>query len=246
MKRCKLPFGKVLEKCKVYVKLKVFHIPDVYHDLGKIFRTEDIRSVLDVGAYKGGFSRRVLNLYRGATVHAFEPNPEAFNELKANMLGNSEFYVYNLAVSSHTGTLNLNINRNPATSSALLESQHGRRYFAKFLETIKCMEVEAVTLDQWSESSLNKAVDFIKVDVQGLDLEVLKGAQRLLETSVKAVLVEVQFIKLYDECFNYYELFSFLEERGYQLFQVYDLRSSSEGRLLWGDALFVRPEFIKN
>jgi len=93
-------------------------------------------------------------------------------------------------------------------------------------------EVETVALSRLDSYGLHGA-DFINMDVQGYELEVLKGGEETLR-SVKMVYCEVNLVELYENCVQVEELDAFLVERG---FAMREMTWTTGG---WGDALYVR------
>jgi hypothetical protein len=104
--------------------------------------------------------------------------------------------------------------------------------------------VQVTTLDDWWEANGRPPVDIVKLDVQGFELEALKGARRLLAAGSLAILAEVSFAPLYEGSCLYHEVATFLEAAGFTLYQLYYPRSDWRGRLLYADALFCRPEVM--
>lgn len=128
---------------------------------------------VDVGAYIGSYTIRAG--IRGANVIAFEPNPVSFKILELNVKENeieSKVKLFNNAVWSRSGKIELFAN-NDMTSAY---NNKGNK-----------IVVNAIALD-----SLNlKRVNLLKVDVEGAELEVLKGAMNTLDVTDK-ILIEVR------------------------------------------------------
>ncbi len=82
------------------------------------------------------------------------------------------------------------------------------------------------------------SVDLIKIDIQGAELDALKGADRLLD-SVAMVYSEIQFHPNYEGACLLDEVWSHLRTKGFSLFQLYSTWGSSNGQLVQGDALFI-------
>ena len=81
---------------------------------------------------------------------------------------------------------------------------------------------------------------FLKIDTQGYDDRVLKGARRLLR-SIHYVLVEVSFRPMYEDQANFHEIYDILRTAGfYYAGNMEQLLSPQDGSILQADALFVR------
>jgi FkbM family methyltransferase len=128
--------------------------------------------VVDIGANQGLYTMLYSRLV-GETgrVYAFEPDPDLFNAAQRNCRANgiSNVELHNLALGAETGHLTLFRSRVNAGDNRLAPSDHAAWF--------KGIEVPVAPLD---DILGGKRVDFIKIDVQGWELEVLKGMRRVL------------------------------------------------------------------
>lgn len=113
----------------------------------------------------------------------------------------------------------------------------------------KTEQVKTKKLDDLAEIP---RIDFLKVDVQGADLDVLKGAERHLETTV-VVQVEVEFVQMYENQPLFADIDTYMRSRGFQLhaldepmgraFKPLILNNDPNNRFrqaLWSDAVYVK------
>jgi hypothetical protein len=126
------------------------------------------------------------------------------------------------------------------------------------MEVIKQIEIETVDLDCFVQSNSIDYVDFIKLDVEGSELDVLQGALNILQTSVLGLSLEV----LFHSCIRNQPTFShidlFLNSLGFRLFDLAIYRQArkalplptisplgvtQQGQVLWGQALYLRDGF---
>jgi FkbM family methyltransferase len=111
-------------------------------------------------------------------------------------------------------------------------------------------EVDTITLDQFCQEEQVNEIDFLQIDVQGADLDVLTGAINILNRGTTAIQIEVEFSQLYIGQPLFADVDSFLRQNDFTLFDVsksYGLRARSPirstvrgGQLLWGDAFYFR------
>lgn len=81
---------------------------------------------------------------------------------------------------------------------------------------------------------------YLKIDVQGFELEVLKGATAIL-SKVKVVQLEMSFVPMYKNGPLFGEILSFLDMIGFELYTIIpEFRNEISGRLLQADGIFVR------
>lgn len=125
--------------------------------------------VADIGANIGIYTR-MFSALTGATghVHAFEPAPANFEKLEATVSGLSNVSLQHAAVGAASGTTRLYVSSELNVDHRTFDSGDGR----------VSIDVPLVKLDDYF--SPGQRVDFIKIDVQGYELSVLQGAERVL------------------------------------------------------------------
>jgi FkbM family methyltransferase len=131
------------------------------------------RSVcVDVGCHKGSFLRWMKKFAPDGTFYAFEPLPELYKNL-ATSFPLPHVKVFNLALSNQKGVTTFNhVTSNPAYSGLY------KRKYDRPNETDCTISVATDLLDNIVEE--NDHIDFIKIDVEGAELQVLQGAIRTI------------------------------------------------------------------
>jgi FkbM family methyltransferase len=198
-------------------------------------------TILDVGAHRGEFLRLAAAAFPDARIHCFEPVAASFAELTttAAEIG-PHVQCHQIALGTQAGEVEINVNSFTAASSIF---QIGAIQTGAFPKTRNVSGVERVrseSLDSWAANrSLDEPI-LLKLDVQGAELEVLRGATRLLRADVH-VLAEISFDDLYVGAPLGSVVMSFLEEHGFRLANFLDeIRDPADGRLLQADAFFMR------
>ena len=139
--------------------------------------------VLDIGSYTGIYTLIAAKSNKNVETISFEPNPVMFQTLekncKLNRLKNAK--LEKLALDSAAGLDYLHLNHDVYTSAAsiLQENLNGKKY-----------EIQKTTLDNYFDDNNIKSVDLIKIDVEGLELRILKGAKRVLIKHSPILLME--------------------------------------------------------
>jgi FkbM family methyltransferase len=134
--------------------------------------------VLDVGANTGEYTRAVLHAFAGrAIVHAFEPQPSAYLQLQREFGGDSRVHLTGAAIGSRDGEVRL---YSPAPGSTLA-SLHRQTVADWEAPEIAEEVVPLRALDSYCAEVGIERLDLLKIDVEGHELEVLRGAARLLE-----------------------------------------------------------------
>jgi FkbM family methyltransferase len=133
--------------------------------------------VFDVGANVGVYSQRLRALHPRARIFAFEPLPESFAILQRN-LGPQGVEVYNLALSDKAGAATIYTRPGETTThaslySAVIEDLYHNSPHANPIET--------TTLDSFVAEHTIDRIGLLKLDTEGSELQILRGAQLLLD-----------------------------------------------------------------
>lgn len=178
---------------------------------------------VDAGASTGSFSL-LARYHPRMLVYAYEPNPRAYQVLNANVALNGlsgTVSVFDFALGKVAGRARLQVPADPrwmavATTAAPEMVRKRGLEWAKSSSKHPGLLVDVVRLDQ---VVLFSAVDFMKVDVEGAELMVLRGARAILERDHPGLLVEFQELNTRQFGYEPQEITAFLEEVGYTKFR---------------------------
>src|SRR3972149_2968465 len=221
--------------------------------------------VLDIGC-RWGFQdhwKRLVSLVQLIGMDADEQEVQSLN----NANKKEEFIPKVLGAKKGYG--NLYITQDPAYSSLYLPDDEliRNRPSLNVTNLVSTKTVEISTLDDWTQKKGISQIDFMKLDVQGAELNVLQGAEKTLQ-SVRMLEVKVQFNPLYQGVPLFGNVDQFLRQRGFSLWSIknfshyrmsgIDLQTNTEkavhydyyteqfsgkdGQLYWADAFYVRNE----
>lgn len=214
---------------------------DPLNDVITISRARPPEILLDVGANKGQFLKRLLEKFPQARIHAFEPFPEAFSTLQLLVAAHPNVAAYCLALGEVDENKTLHLNKADDTNSLLATGSAAAHYAPPGrLQTVGEMVVPVRRLDSFCSEKSIAFIDLLKVDAQGYDLRILQGAGALLEEHrIRCLLVEVLFVPLYQGQAYFHEIYEFLWQRHYHLVGLYEINRAPDGSAKWADALFV-------
>jgi len=202
-------------------------------------RRFDIKTVIDIGASTGQFASACLYAMPEVFIYSFEPEPESFRILQKKMLKSGRWKGYNIALGSKEGIVRF-YRSEFAESSSLLPMTNVHLSEFPWTEFTNEIMVKMTTLDNLlSELDLQPGV-LMKIDVQGYELEVLKGAVRTLQR-VDICIIECSFEPLYENSPLWNDVYSFLYSHGFEYRGAWDqLRASSDNRILQQDSIFIK------
>jgi len=188
--------------------------------LRKFFEAFDVDCVFDVGANVGQYAhmlRREIG-FTGAIV-SFEPMPEHAAALRSAAEGQGEWYVEEMALDMTEGTATFNVFAADQFSSLHSVSTEGSGLFeahTKLSRQIRVKTSTAATQFQKYRDKLGFRRPFLKMDTQGHDLNVAKGAGKFLREFV-GLQSELAIQRLYDDSPSFGEALAFYTANGFEL-----------------------------
>lgn len=201
---------------------------------------------LDVGAHHGESvqSLKDWNLV-SARCFAFEPNRNNFKTLKSRVGGISddafscELLEYGVGATSRVEIFN---ETRASAVGGMLVPVDGldSRVPSGDHQIVDEYEVKQISIDDFAESRSIERIDFLKIDTEGYDLEVLRGASTsLAKGMINVILTEAFFVNYRQgQCF-YWDIAKYLHDFGFSFVNFFDTRNTSHDRIYTGNALWV-------
>ena len=216
---------------------------DRYQLFERIKSLADIRTVLDVGANQGEFARYSADCFPNAAIHCFEPLPVCQPLLQAVAARYSQIKIHPVALGEKNGTVEMFENDFAPSSSLLPMQDRHRELWPKTIGTKK-IQVTMETLDGIAAKSPLASPIFLKLDVQGFEMSVLRGATQVLRQTAVAMM-EVLFEPLYEGQADFRELLNFMAERGFRFVEFADERRLPPvGKMVYADGVFVNDQLV--
>lgn len=203
-----------------------------------------ICTVLDCGANEGQFAKYIAQFFPDALIYCIEPIPEAYKALEnwARIQGKN-IVCLNYALGDFEGDAVMHHHTEHSVSSSMLSTtEHEEHLFPQTKSQVE-VTVSVRTLDSIfaSEMLQLKKKIFLKLDVQGFEDRVLRGASQLLE-HVFACVLEVSVEKMYSGQADFRDLVQVMYERGFRYAGNLDQAYGNDGRVMYLDALFIRSD----
>lgn len=192
--------------------------------------------VVDGGANRGQWALAIRKEFHELPILSVEPILPAFEVLASQAAADLSWKCLNVALSDQMGTATMNVANNGQQSSSLLNPRNHLEYYPSvdFPET---QETQLVTLDSLGISSEERV--YLKLDLQGYELQALKGAENLLH-QVVGIELEVTTIEMYEGQATFLEVASYLESFGFRLYSLSDPFRGQDGQTIYLDVLFAR------
>ena len=188
----------------------------------------DAQIIFDVGANVGQSAKTYRQLYPQAQIWSFEPFPATYEQLRGS-LADERFHPISLALSDQISKAELNIGAVSITNSLLRRET----------DTGEAIEIQTDTLDHFCSEHGISNIDILKVDVEGAEDRVFRGAKEMFSRrAIRSVFVEVYFRPVYDGMSMFWDLNAQLTGLGFELCGLYSLSSTHDGLLSFGNALY--------
>jgi FkbM family methyltransferase len=174
--------------------------------------------IVEAGAFTGTDTLSMAHRWPQAIIHAFEPVPEIYQQLKNNTVSYPTIQCYQTGLSSYTGTASFNCAFNPKkphipcqAGSLLLPAERLNWSPIVYPEVIT---VPVTTLDAWALQYHVDAIDGMWLDVQGHELAILQASPTIV-SALKVLYLEVHFIPAYKHQASFEETMSWLTTQGF-------------------------------
>jgi FkbM family methyltransferase len=218
---------------------------DPYSEQVRLLQSQNVNNVFEIGAADGRDTIRYTELFPTAKVFAFEPVPNSFLKLQQTTQDKPQVSVLNAAMSDVVGTASFNIAEWPDASSLFASNRTGST-FDDYNVAKTTIQVKTETIDNYCQCENIQAIDLLKMDAQGAELSILKGAEKMFEQRrVGLIYTEVNFLDIYQGAGPYDSIAAYLRFHDFQLHNFYDLFTNQKGQLTWGDAIFIRSDLVE-
>ncbi|EFQ82070.1 methyltransferase, FkbM family [Aeromicrobium marinum DSM 15272] len=208
----------------------------------RLVRTLDSRgidTVLDIGANVGQYATLTRSAGFGGRIISCEPLSGAYAEISRRAAHDDRWTALNVAVGAEPGTATINVSEN-SYSSSLRDMTSAHLDAAPQSRFIATEEVPVTTVTEIvTTHGVDPSRALLKIDTQGFEGEVLRGAGDLIG-QVAAIQLELSFVELYADQLLFDELVAQMAADGYRIQQLETGISDASGRMLQVDGLFVR------
>ena len=226
--------GLKIEKIKSgqsNIHKKDFLLYNFYNTLN-VFQFEP-KHIVDIGANHGTWTREALRFFPNAYYTLIEPQYWLEESISDILKNNQKVTFHPFGAGETEGSFQFTIlDRDDSCSFKYTEEQAMKKGF-------KQLTLPVITLNNLLVSSQLPIPDIIKIDAEGLDIQVLKGASNFFGKT-EIFMVEAGVVnKSFDN--SLLKVINYMDEKGYRLFEITDLNRPYEPRVLW----LVELVFVK-
>lgn len=202
----------------------------------------NIATILDVGANEGQYASGVINLGYSGAIYSFEPISSVYQKLQKKSSTNPRWSAFQIGIGSSEDKVSIHVSENLVSSSILRLNEDAIRIQPR-QRASRSEEINITTIDSFiSRLPLIHKEILLKLDIQGYELEALKGAKNTL-AATRLVQVELNFAQVYDGAPSYKDVWGFLEGLGFEIFTIIPgFRDPVNGRMLQADGIFVNKK----
>jgi FkbM family methyltransferase len=180
-------------------------------------------TIFDVGANTGQSIKFFKSLYPNAKIYAFEPSPKTFSLLEkfTNRFDTRGISIFQVGMGDVERTIDFYESTLNETSTYSLPNQtskylrtKNRILFQKSGNAFKRIQTQITTLDVFTKYNQVRNIDILKIDVEGFEFEVLRGASRtLIECGINIIQFERHLDDMRDD--NFPDIDEYLKNHGY-------------------------------
>jgi FkbM family methyltransferase len=203
---------RIAQKSGLYVTSTYRLGIEVELDLLRLSFDSPLRTVFDVGANFGQTACRFAKAFPLATIYSFEPVPASFSLLRESVKSIPRVRTFNCALGDAAGSVQINIASSSGSSSLhSIQAATGN------------LEVSIDTIDEVCVSNQIDEIDLLKIDVEGHELQVLRGAsQRLMAGKIRYIYAECVLAPNAEMPHtSFLDLHDFLTKRGFCFVSYY-------------------------
>ena len=182
--------------------------------------------IIDVGANHGTWTRETLKYFPNAHYTLIEPQEWLKSSLQDLLDANSKITFNAVGAGAKSGSFKFTIvNRDDSCSFRFSEEEAKAQGY-------KQVEIPIVTLNELvAKNSVLPFPDLVKIDAEGLDIEVLEGASHLMGKTEVFLVEAALFCKEFDN--SLLKMVNYMDAKGYTLFEITDLNRPFKPNVLW-------------
>ena len=232
---------------------------DPFEKLVEIIRGTKIDckfTIFEIGALKLDDAKserfyKLLDYFSSTKIIGFEIEKEVCDEMNSKAALGVKYYPH--ALGEKNEKRKLYVTDHPMCSSLYKPNEKFLKLYnnLQYMNLKKETEIETITLETFADKHAINDIDLIKIDVQGAELDVLKGSKKLLKNVLK-IISEVEFVPMYQDQPLFGDISTFLNQHGFMFNRFIGLSGrtlkplianedpNAASQHMWTDAIFIQ------
>ncbi len=231
---------RILAKAFGYELIKRKNHPSPNSHITNLINRYEIDLILDVGANHGQFGKMLRKEGYKGDIHSFEPVSTTFELLSHICRNDKRWFAHKIAMGETCGQNTVNIMEASDFSSFLDPNDFGKNEF-KEMNVTHSETVEVETIDTFLTTQIKNHMNrriFLKMDTQGYDLKVFKGASKTTPF-IKCVLSEISLIPIYSGMPHYLSSLKKYEDCGFSITGLYPVNRRKDLSVIEMDCMLI-------
>ena len=180
--------------------------------------------ILEAGGHYGEDTVILARRWPLARIYTFEPCPTYYKRLSLAIKDYPQIHSFPYGLYSRTGVYAFYVSQKWDGASSLLKDNN----FPDVIYEDRQITVHCKNLDEWAEELHVDHIDYIWLDMEGAELEMLKASPNILKT-VRAISCELNHCEFRKGMCHFKEMKTFLEEQGFTLYKIWGLPGGPPG-----------------
>jgi FkbM family methyltransferase len=194
--------------------------------------------IFDVGANEGQSIKRFKSIFPKSIIHSFEPIKECYEKI-IKIYDKKNIFINNYALGNKDCEKFFYINKNTTTSS-FFKINNKYKELVNSDRINMSVKTKIRTIDGYVALNKIRKIDILKIDTQGYELNILKGAKKSLLNKIKFIELELTLADYYKKKVNFYEIDKILSENNFILYDMENISYDKNKRLVWFDLLYLK------
>jgi FkbM family methyltransferase len=228
-----------------YELIKRRNLDTLNQHLENVLKKHRINCIIDVGANTGQYGNTLRRIGFKGHILSFEPVESTFAQLEIASHLDNDWQIFRVALGAEDTNMKINRTDSSEFSSFLNPNTQGKALFPKKIKLMAQEDVQVTTLASlWPQlmAGIENPRVLLKMDTQGFDLEVLSGAEEVLE-DILVLQSEVSIQPIYKSMPNYKTALSCFEKHGFELSGMFLVsRDKDSLRAIEYDCVMLRSE----
>ena len=199
-------------------------------------KLNNLNTIIDIGAHNGQFALIAKYKFKKSKIYSFDPLSESKKKYQDSLKDKKKCFFFNCAIGNKNTNGKINISQNSDSSSILSISKRQTEIF-KNTKKIGVQDIKIKKLNYYLKKKDLKKYSLLKIDVQGYELNALKGCEDLLN-NIQYIYIECSYEELYKKQPLFNQINRWLTKKNFYLKQKFNTLYDNKGKPVQADFFF--------